>query len=464
VQVRSLCITAEGAVVTGSRDKTIKLWTEQEDGSFADSTTLVRWAEPLVWSGSSDGSGGGWQRLCLLAQRRCSCPPRQVGHTDFVSALAYAPPGVLEGCPGGAIVSGSRDTTVLVWDPQTAEVVQRLEGHQYQVGGRGARRSTADSADSRAAERFGGGALGATSKAPAATRTRGFLYEGLLRRRPPSMQVTAVLVTPDGDIVSASLDKTLRVWRGGRCVAVLEGHEAAVLCALALPSGDILSGSGDCTIRVWSDHKCTHTIAAHSDSVRGLALLPGIGVVSASHDQSLKVWTLAGECVAELVGHTALVYCAAATADGLVASGSEDCSARLWHADGTCLQVRAACCCWLRPRRRRGAGLSVGKAIRQGKSMAVLEGCARENGGAPGRRRQPRFPAGLLPLLCPPASPLFCIELGMNGFSSLPPPADPGAPQQPVGGGLPAQRRPCHSLLRPRGACVDPGRAAEGPR
>lgn len=53
-----------------------------------------------------------------------------------------------------------------------------------------------------------------------------------------------------------------------------------------------------------------------------------------------QVWTLSGECVAELVGHTALVYCAACTFDGLVASGSEDNTAKLWHADGTCLQVR----------------------------------------------------------------------------------------------------------------------------
>ena len=58
-----------------------------------------------------------------------------MGHTDFVSALAYLAPGVLEGCPNGGVVSGSRDTTVQVWDLKTAAVVQRLEGHQYQVGG-----------------------------------------------------------------------------------------------------------------------------------------------------------------------------------------------------------------------------------------------------------------------------------------------------------------------------------------
>ncbi|KAL4433027.1 hypothetical protein ABPG77_006454 [Micractinium sp. CCAP 211/92] len=244
--VRSLAISPEGVVVTGSRDKTIKLWRQGEDGTYIETSTLV-------------------------------------GHSDFVSALAYAPPGTLDDCPAGAVVSGSRDKSVMVWDVATSAPVQKLEGHEYQV--------------------------------------------------------TAVLVTPEGDIVSASLDKTIRIWRGGQCTAVLQGHEAAVLCLLQLPNGDLLSGSGDCTIRVWSGGKCTHTIPAHSDSVRGLALLPNVGVVSASHDQTLKVWTLSGECLAELVGHTALVYCAAATPEGLVASGSEDNTARLWHADGSCLQT-----------------------------------------------------------------------------------------------------------------------------
>lgn len=41
-QVRALAITPEGAVLTGSRDKTIKLWSEGPDGAFTDTTTLVR--------------------------------------------------------------------------------------------------------------------------------------------------------------------------------------------------------------------------------------------------------------------------------------------------------------------------------------------------------------------------------------------------------------------------------------
>lgn len=50
-----------------------------------------------------------------------------------------------------------------------------------------------------------------------------------------------------------------------------------------------------------------------------------------------------GECVAQLLGHSAIVYAAAASsAEGggaLVASGAEDNTARLWRPDGSALQT-----------------------------------------------------------------------------------------------------------------------------
>lgn len=34
-------------------------------------------------------------------------------------------------------------------------------------------------------------------------------------------------------------------------------------------------------------------------------------MVSASHDQTLRLWDFSGSCMAEFVGHTAIVYSAA---------------------------------------------------------------------------------------------------------------------------------------------------------
>lgn len=183
-------------------------------------------------------------------------------------------------------MSGSRDCTVGIWELDSAGMVQQLKGHQYQVA--------------------------------------------------------AVGVAPDGRVVSASLDKSARIWKDGTCTATLEGHEGAVLCLAVLPESSLLAtGSGDGTIKIWSldDYSCIRTVPAHKDSVRCLATLPGAfgSLISASHDTTLKIWNPSGECVAELVGHTALVYSVAVSTD-IVASGSEDNTAKVWAFDGTCLQ------------------------------------------------------------------------------------------------------------------------------
>ncbi|KAL0030698.1 hypothetical protein WJX77_002586 [Trebouxia sp. C0004] len=215
-----------------------------------------------------------------------------VGHKSYVAPLAYIPGELMSDLPHGGIVSGSRDNTLRVWNVQTAHTIQVLEGHEYQV--------------------------------------------------------TGVIVRPDGCIVSCALDKSIRVWKDGKCIETLKGHEGPVQCLLLLPNGDFLSGSNDATIKLWSKSKCVHTFPGHTDTVRGLALLNNIGVVSASHDQTLRVWTFQGDCLAELVGHTALVYNAACSDDGgLIASASEDNSVRTWRPDGHCLQtIEHPACVW----------------------------------------------------------------------------------------------------------------------
>ena len=68
--------------------------------------------------------------------------------------------------------------------------------------------------------------------------------------------VTAAVLTPDGNtVVSASSDKTLRVWNlaSGECVRTLEGHDYAVGAVVLMPDGNtVVSASGDNTLRVWN--------------------------------------------------------------------------------------------------------------------------------------------------------------------------------------------------------------------
>ncbi|KAL5987129.1 hypothetical protein ACLOJK_041125 [Asimina triloba] len=103
------------------------------------------------------------------------------------------------------------------------------------------------------------------------------------------------------------------------------------------------SGSSDGTLKLWRGRTCVHTFVGHKDTVRGLAVMPALGILSASHD---GLWALSGQVLMEMVGHTSIVYSVDAHSSGLIASGSEDFSAKIWK-DGACIQtIEHPGCVW----------------------------------------------------------------------------------------------------------------------
>ncbi|KAL1554229.1 phospholipase A-2-activating protein-like [Salvia divinorum] len=210
-----------------------------------------------------------------------------LGHTSFVGPLAWIPPN--DDFPEGGIMSGGMDTLILVWNLTTGEKVHTLKGHKLQVTG----------------------------------------------------------IALDGsDVVSSSVDCTLRRWRGNQQVEEWEAHKAAIQAVIKLPSGELVTGSSDMTLKLWNGKSCIHTFQGHADTVRGVAIMPNLGILSASHDGSIRLWALSGELLMEMVGHTSIVYSVDAHASGLIVSASEDCSAKIWK-DGICVQsIEHPGCVW----------------------------------------------------------------------------------------------------------------------
>jgi WD40 repeat protein len=124
--------------------------------------------------------------------------------------------------------------------------------------------------------------------------------------------VKSVSVTPDGlRAVSASLDRTLRVWdlETGRCLRTLEGHTHYVDCVSVTPDGlRAVSASWDRTLRVWDlkTGRCLRTLEGHTHYVVCVSVTPdGLRAVSAGLDETLRVWDLeTGRCLRVLEGHT----------------------------------------------------------------------------------------------------------------------------------------------------------------
>ncbi|KAG6480540.1 hypothetical protein ZIOFF_052871 [Zingiber officinale] len=159
--VRRICLCGNSGIATSSRDKTVRFWVpdpEKKHG-YLLSKTLA-------------------------------------GHTSFVGPLAWIPPG--ERFPEGGIVSGGMDTLVLLWDLGRGEIVEKLEGHQFQV--------------------------------------------------------TGIAIDDNGDIISSSLDCTIRRWRQCKTVEFWEAHKVAIQAVLKLSSGEFVTGNffSNCLHRILS--------------------------------------------------------------------------------------------------------------------------------------------------------------------------------------------------------------------
>jgi len=204
--------------------------------------------------------------------------------------------------------------------------------------------------------------------------------------------IRSIVFTPDGsELISASDDKTIRVWdvatgrivrtirgeigdgdpgkiyalalsRDGRLLAaggrtgtaghgqpirlydlnegtltgLLEGHDDAVLSLDFSPDGErLVSGSTDDTAIIWdvASRKALHRLVGHKGDVNAARFTADAsGVVTASDDNTLKLWDARdGALVSTLTGHQdKVIALAVSLRDGQVASGALDGTIKFW--------------------------------------------------------------------------------------------------------------------------------------
>lgn len=269
----------ETRIVSGSSDKTIKLWNIRTNSPWAVQTLVghsgtVRClhldGNRLV-SGSTDRTIKVWDLSSQQSWASIACKVTMVGHVDTVRCLKV---------DADKVISGSYDKTLKVWDIKTGACRRTLRGHEAAV---------------------------------------------------------LCMQFDDLKIVSGSCDKTIKVWTfDGDCIMTLQGHQDAVTC-LQFDETRIISGSLDCTLRFWDVHKgqLIKTIdwkasEGHTRVIRCLQA-DSWRVVSASDDKTIKVWNLeTGQRLATLRNHTDGVTCLQFN-DKMLVSGSYDKTVKLWN-------------------------------------------------------------------------------------------------------------------------------------
>ena len=219
------------------------------------------------------------------------------GHMSFIRAVLFTP-------DGKQLVSAADDKVIRVWDVDTGQTVRILRGQ------------------------IGDGA-------------RGKIY--------------ALALSPDASLLAAggrireagegSNPIRLYDFRTGEIVALLDGHQGAVLSLNFSPDGRFLvSGSTDHTAIVWDvgQRQEVHRLRGHEGDINDAVFtLDGARVVTGSDDQTLALWDMQDAAlIARSKPHAGVIFgLAVSPVTGDVASASEGGEVRL--SDGRTLrQVR----------------------------------------------------------------------------------------------------------------------------
>ncbi len=149
-------------------------------------------------------------------------------------------------------------------------------------------------------------------------------------------------------VVSASFDKTARVWIwtpfSCSLVSELPGHGAEVASATFSPDQRyVATGSADHSARIWqwSNHKLLRELRGHTKIVSSVAYSrDGARLVTASADGTARIWhARTGALMALLKNHKAAIQRARFSPDGrLIATAGLDHSVGIWDATHGTLQ------------------------------------------------------------------------------------------------------------------------------
>lgn len=198
-----------------------------------------------------------------------------IGHAGNITCLDFSE-------DGSKIISGGWDAQVFVWDVEEGNVVAELPGHTGPVWGLMVY-------DAK---------LVFTACADKMVRIYDINGKLLRTMQGHTDVVRALCKLPEGhwsgaNFASAGNDEVIRLWTlDGREVASLEGHTAYIYSLAILPNGDVVSASEDRTVKIWRDGQCLQTITHPAISIWTVAACQETGdIVSGASDNIIRIFS-----------------------------------------------------------------------------------------------------------------------------------------------------------------------------
>ncbi len=327
--VSSVAFSPDGTkVLTGSRDKTAKLWdagTGEPIRTFSGHTDYVESVAfspdgTKVLTGSGDKTAKLWDAGTGLVIRTFS------GHTSSVTSVAFSPDGT-------KVLTKSYPDAKL-WDAGTGQEIRTFSGHTYVV------RSVAFSPDGT---KVLTGSYAYAKLWDAGTGQEIRTFSG------HTDWVRSVAFSPDGTkVLTGSDDKTAKLWDAGtgEVIRTFSGHTGSVGSVAFSPDGTkVLTGGSYDTARLWDAGTggVIRTFSGDTSEVYSVAFSPdGTKVLTGgSYDKTAKLWDAGtGQVIRTFSGHTSSINSVAFSPDGTkVLTGGDIYTAMLWDV-GTGQEIR----------------------------------------------------------------------------------------------------------------------------
>ena len=246
---------------------------------------------------------------------------RFTGHAAEVTSVAFLP-------DGRTAISGSNDRTMIQWDLQTGNIIRQFKGQPVQIW------ALAVSPDGSYAASGGSGHNVILWDIQTGEVIRSF--EG------HDSTLQGIEFSADGSqLLTASGDTTIILWEieTGQILQRFEGHTSWVNSAVFGPDNrSILSGSDDATMILWDIETGQMIRQFYNEagaSILDVAFGPDGRTALSGGVNGLTVWNIeTGQPVSRLRGHTGIVNSIALSPDGRTAlSGAWDSTLRLWELD-----------------------------------------------------------------------------------------------------------------------------------
>ena len=361
-------------IASASRDKTVKLW--QKDGTLIDT---LKGHKSSVWQAvfSPDGraiatsSEDKTVKLWKLNEKgRYDLERTLKDHTNEVRNVVFSP-------DGKTIASVSHDRTAKLWERDSGKLLHTLEGHDSPITG------VVFSPDSQRVITAG------WDGAVQVWNLQGALLKTLDIEK---NRIWDVSICPDGNtIVTASEQDTVKLSKlDNPLLKVLRDHSEPIIDVTFNPQSSIIAtASDDRNLKFWDENGLLlNTFKSEQDSVLGVAwsrdgrrLISGhwngainflqiedadrfkikllktvkghqVGVwratvshddkliATASEDLTAKLWDWQGNLVNSFIGHTDVVRAVAFSPDDkIIATASYDETVKLWHTNGGVIET-----------------------------------------------------------------------------------------------------------------------------